>query len=419
MNSKNQIHLVMGVSSAGKSTYIESRMKNGEWNDIPVRFPVELNHPLRGYLLNQNCIIHYNLYRPYNNNVDHLVDDFMVDPALVKILNYRERIRAYILVAPRSELVKRCLLRTTIEPTFRKNLTHRYSPKIILDLLCRLNLTDFYKKWFLLLRQYEITFEIINSADNYLPISSISEALDLLSLEQPTHYSQQELDYIVDNNMFGHQKIEVYPNKFTPGQDRSANLIVLDQDLTGKSVLDIGCAYGYFCFEAEKRNASRVVGTEVKRHRFRGCNILKEILGKSSVFLEQDIFTDPLNEKFDIVLLLNVIHQLKEPIKALRTISQLCNEKLIIEFPTLSDQRFKSTISSSIISGLQNLLDRDRSDSSLPLIGVSLNSTKDQTFLFSKEALKRILVEHDNLFKEIEFKQSKISPESTIAICYK
>ncbi|OLT62941.1 class I SAM-dependent methyltransferase [Moorena bouillonii] len=219
--------------------------------------------------------------------------------------------------------------------------------------------------------------------------------------------------------MFSHQKIEVYPNKFTPGQYKSANLIVLDQDLKGKSVLDIGCAYGYFCFEAEKRNASRVVGTEVKHHRFLGCNILKEILGKRSVFLEQDIFTDPLKEKFDIVLLLNVIHQLKEPIKALRTISQLCNEKLIIEFPTLSDQRFKSTISSSIISALQNLLDRDRSDSSLPLIGVSLYSTKDQTFLFSKEALKRILLDHDKLFQKIEFKQSKISPESTIAICYK
>ncbi|WP_293121185.1 methyltransferase domain-containing protein, partial [Moorena sp. SIO4G3] len=401
MNSKNAIHLVMGVSSAGKSTYIESRIKNGEWNDIPVIMATELKPESRWKFLNQDCIIHYNLYNPYKSNVDHIGNDFMGEPVLVKILNYRERIRAYILVAPRSEIVKRCLLRESIEPTFRKNVTKRYSKQRIFELLCRLNLTDFYKKWFLFLRQYEISFEIINASAqaNYLPISSISEALDLLSLEQPTHYSQQELDYIVDNNMFGHQKIEVYPNKFTPGQDRSANLIVLDQDLTGKSVLDIGCAYGYFCFEAEKRNASRVVGTEVKRHRFRGCNILKEILGKSSVFLEQDIFTDPLNEKFDIVLLLNVIHQLKEPIKALRTISQLCNEKLIIEFPTLSDQRFKSTISSSIISGLQNLLDRDRSDSSLPLIGVSLYSTKDQTFLFSKEALKRILVEHDNLFK--------------------
>jgi GH15 family glucan-1,4-alpha-glucosidase len=105
---------------------------------------------------------------------------------------------------------------------------------------------------------------------------------------------------------------------------------------------------------------------------------------------------------------LNVVHHLREPVRALRMIAELCNEKLIIEFPVLSDEKFQST-----------LPDRQEFDPSLPLIGVSLLSEKDQTFLFSKEAINRILLEHDRLFSRIEFDQSPTSPDRCVAICYK
>ena len=42
-------------------------------------------------------------------------------------------------------------------------------------------------------------------------------------------------------------------------------------------------------------------------------------------------------------------------------------------------------------------------DPSMPLIGVGLLSEKDQTFSFSKEAIDRILMEHDRLFSRIEW----------------
>ncbi len=86
--------------------------------------------------------------------------------------------------------------------------------------------------------------------------------------------------------------------------------------------------------------------------------------------------------------MLNVIHHLKEPIKAIRKASILCQEKLIIEFPTLLDQKFQSTVKENNLS-LQN---------SLPLIGVSLLNKFDQTFLFSEKAIYRILCEYDTLF---------------------
>jgi hypothetical protein len=103
-----------------------------------------------------------------------------------------------------------------------------------------------------------------------------------------------------------------------------------------------------------------------------------------------------------------VIHHLKEPIKALRMIAGICTEKLIIEFPTLSDSKFNSTLSTPA-----------NFDSSLPIIGVSLQIEQDQTFLFSPQAIERILLDHDKLFSKIEFIGSPMNKERCVAICYK
>jgi 2-polyprenyl-3-methyl-5-hydroxy-6-metoxy-1,4-benzoquinol methylase len=52
--------------------------------------------------------------------------------------------------------------------------------------------------------------------------------------------------------------------------------------------------------------------------RFRQANLLKKILGSNVEFQQRDILGDELNEQFDVVLLLNVIHHLPEPMSALR-----------------------------------------------------------------------------------------------------
>jgi SAM-dependent methyltransferase len=249
---------------------------------------------------------------------------------------------------------------------------------------------------------------ILSETPEYPVIPSIAELSTYLSDEKSTPYTDVEIKEIVGNNDFEYQQIQLPNNQLTQGDDRSPSLSLLDKDLSGKSVLDIGCAYGYFCFEAEKRNAARVVGTELKRHRYVGANIVKQITGAKSEILYKNIFDTPSNEEYDIVLLLNVIHHLKEPIKALRMIASMCTEKLIIEFPTLSDSKFNSTLSTPT-----------NFDSSLPIIGVSLQAEQDQTFLFSPQAIERILLDHDKLFSKIEFIESPMNKERCVAICHK
>ena len=46
----------------------------------------------------------------------------------------------------------------------------------------------------------------------------------------------------------------------------------------------------------------------------------------------------------DVVLMLNVIHHLKNPAYALRCAARLCQRVLIIEFPTLTDPKFNATV---------------------------------------------------------------------------
>lgn len=447
MNSDNKIHLVLGVSSVGKSSYIEWNISKGVWENTPLLMACELDKDSNKKSFSRTAVIHYNLFRPYKNSAENLGNDFLTDPVLSKLLELKDRIKAHFLITQPSEVAKRCLLRQESETNHRQTKSS-YPHQTIFELLCRVDFVEFYKKWFSLLKKHGIDFEIIQSGDVDCPVIASEElAISILESDHRPQYSDQEIEYIISTNKFEYQQIKIdsetsdllvanktnqeilgrrakaiksmnqlansaglknLSNLRTAGVDRSPTLRFLDGDLTGKSVLDIGCAYGFFCFEAEKRNASRVVGTELKQHRFIGCNIVKEIYGSNAKILRQDIFSEPLNESFDIILFLNVLHHLPEPVKALRMISKMCNEKLIIEFPTLADERFTATLPAPIIV-----------DQSAPLIGVSLLSQQDQTFMFSHEAIRRIFMDHEQLFSRIDFEQSPMNPNRSVAICYK
>jgi len=402
------IHLVMGISSSGKSSYISSRINTGEWADVPIFMAHEVTQKVLEDHAGKECIIHYNLFRTFGNKVENVRTDIMSDPLLNELLKQKQRLSVSFLITSRSELIRRILLRTHTEQEL-KPIADLYPMQRVAELLFVVNLEVLYKRWFSLFQEQGVALELIHaSGGSFLPIASVPEALSLGLRRERLEYSEQEIDHILKHNHFEYQQIYLSASRSTAGQDRSGTLQLLDADLTGKTMLDIGCAYGYFCFEAEKRNAARVVGTELKRHRFLGANIIKEIRGSDCEFYFQDIFTNPVQGQFDIVLFLNVIHHLHEPLGALRIASNLAKEKLIFEFPTLSDEKFRATLPANTSI-----------DPALPLIGVSLLGEQGQTFLFSEEAIRRILTEQNKFFTRVEFQQSPMAAERRIAICYK
>jgi len=217
------------------------------------------------------------------------------------------------------------------------------------------------------------------------------------------------LQAILAGEKFVYQRMPLPFGLATQGEDRAetANLI-FEEDLGGASVLDIGCCYGYFCYEAKRRNAGRVVGLEVDADRFRQARKLQEVY-RHRIELQNDSFTSILaEESFDYVLLLNVIHHLKNPASTLRTIAPSVRRRFIVEFPTFLDRRFRK----SLPRLLPRLLNR------LPLIGVASLEKTDQTYVFSKEAIRRILMDHDRLYASVRFIQSPIEGR-LIAVCSK
>ncbi|HME89453.1 MAG TPA: methyltransferase domain-containing protein [Chthoniobacterales bacterium] len=230
-----------------------------------------------------------------------------------------------------------------------------------------------------------------------------------------TTYSKEEIEKILHEEHFGYHRVNLPYGLHTRGRDRSQTRdLIFPESLAGKSVLDIGSALGYFCFEAEAKGATRVLGAELDPERFRQACLLKKIIGSEVQFLQRDILLQSLDEQFDYVCLLNVIHHLDEPIRAIHQLAALTRERLIIEFPTIEDAKFRKT----------TRIRFPKHYNRLPLIGVSSKKGTSkkpdggQTFVFTAPAMFRILQDHRALFRSVKIVDSPV-PGRKIALCQK
>jgi len=79
-------------------------------------------------------------------------------------------------------------------------------------------------------------------------------------------------------------------------------------DFRGKSVLDLGCNFGFYSFLLRRLGAGRVVGVDSDPRAVAGCRCLKEIWGYEDMeFHCADFTNQPLSGPFDVVLFLNYL----------------------------------------------------------------------------------------------------------------
>ncbi|HEX2545263.1 MAG TPA: TIGR04290 family methyltransferase [Ramlibacter sp.] len=99
---------------------------------------------------------------------------------------------------------------------------------------------------------------------------------------------------------------------------------VIPEDLSGKSVLDIGCNAGFYSFEMKKRGASRVVGIEVDDYYLDQARFAAEVLGHEDIEFRKLTVYDvgALREKFDLVLFMGMVYHLRHPLLALDLIHE-------------------------------------------------------------------------------------------------
>ena len=92
----------------------------------------------------------------------------------------------------------------------------------------------------------------------------------------------------------------------------------IPSDLTGKTVLDIGCNAGFYSLEMKRRGAARVVGIDTNEHYLRQARFAAQIEGAEIEFRHAAVWdVAALEEKFDLVIFMGVLYHLRHPLLAL------------------------------------------------------------------------------------------------------
>lgn len=94
-------------------------------------------------------------------------------------------------------------------------------------------------------------------------------------------------------------------------------------DLTGKSVLDIGCNAGFYAIEMKRRGAARVVGIDADEHYLAQARYAAQKSGQAVEFVRLSVYdVAALQERFDVVLFMGVFYHLRHPLLALDLIRE-------------------------------------------------------------------------------------------------
>jgi tRNA (mo5U34)-methyltransferase len=89
-------------------------------------------------------------------------------------------------------------------------------------------------------------------------------------------------------------------------------------DLTGQTVLDIGCNAGFYSLEMKRRGAARVVGIDSDPGYLAQARFAAEVSGAAIEFRQLDVYdVARLGERFDVVLFMGVLYHLRHPLLAL------------------------------------------------------------------------------------------------------
>ena len=106
----------------------------------------------------------------------------------------------------------------------------------------------------------------------------------------------------------------------------------LPADLTGKTVLDIGCNAGFYSIEMKRRGAARVLGIDSDDHYLAQARFVAETLGFDDVEYRNLSVYDVgrLGERFDVVIFMGVLYHLRHPLLALDLIHEHVARDLLI-----------------------------------------------------------------------------------------
>jgi len=97
----------------------------------------------------------------------------------------------------------------------------------------------------------------------------------------------------------------------------------LPADLTGRTVLDIGCNAGFYSLEMKRRGADRVVGIDTDEHYLSQARFAAQVEKTEIEFRNMAVWDiASLGERFDLVIFMGVLYHLRHPLLALDLIHE-------------------------------------------------------------------------------------------------
>ena len=102
-------------------------------------------------------------------------------------------------------------------------------------------------------------------------------------------------------------------------------------DLTGRSVLDIGCNAGFYSLEMKRRGAARVLGIDSDDRYLDQARLAAEVTAQDVEFRKLSVYDLALlGERFDLVIFMGVLYHLRHPLLALDLIHEHVADDLLL-----------------------------------------------------------------------------------------
>ena len=128
--------------------------------------------------------------------------------------------------------------------------------------------------------------------------------------------------------------VQTAPNHFLgdyPAVKFAGFADALPKDLSGKSVLDIGCNAGFYSLEMKRRGAERVLGVDFDERYLAQARFAAEVRGEDIEFRHLSVYdVGSLGEKFDLVIFMGVLYHLRHPLLALDLIREHVAKDLML-----------------------------------------------------------------------------------------
>ena len=236
----------------------------------------------------------------------------------------------------------------------------------------------------------------------------------------------EELEQLLrDIEPSGYQRIVLPTGYVIPGNDlRPLANLVFPERLDGKTVMDVGCYYGYFLHNAVERGATRAVGLEPDPDRFRIASAIAPLWGNCIEIFPETIEKLTHDEQFDVVICMRVLHHVADPIRLVTALADRCRGTLVMLFREPHNIQFVSerfrgdasrrTVWARVRARLQmrmlRWLSRD-----LGIIGVG-SAAYHRTYYFNKGAFRSSFLVHNPLFEKISFRPTNM-PGLALAVC--